>query len=317
VGVLMETEIWPNLLAEAQRVGVPTVLANGRLNERSARQARRFAALLRPAAQALSLALAQTEADAARILAAGVNEVVLAGNLKFDMSPSAAMQAQGREWRERLGRPVVALMNSREGEEALLLAAWRAVYPPQHREGEPASGEELRPLLLIVPRHPQRFTSVSELAAAEGFRTASRTAWGEVLPDSARAAEVWVGDSLGEMAAYYSLADVALLGGSFLPLGGHNLIEAAANGCPLILGPSTFNFAEAAERALKAGAALRAADMRSGLDLARHMLGDPAALATIRGAAFAFSAAHQGAATRMAKLILEWADRGAEKSDSR
>ncbi len=289
-GVLMETEIWPNLLLAAQATGVPMVLANARLSERSARQGERFAALMRPAAQALRLALAQSEADAKRLRAAGVADVRVAGNLKFDLQPDPTQQARGQAWRQALGRPVLAFANSREGEETLLLAAWQALPQP-------------RPLLLIVPRHPQRFDAVAALVQATGWRLARRSAWGDTPPEAAAQTDVWLGDSLGEMALYYSLADLALLGGSFAPLGGHNLIEASANGCPIVLGPSTFNFALAAELALAAGAAWQATDLSAGLDQALRVLADPATRDAAVARSRAFAASHQGASQRMAQAI--------------
>ena len=291
-GVLMETEIWPNVLAETKRRGLPAMLANARLSERSRRRGQRVDALLRPAFESLAAAFAQTEADAARLRDAGVAEVVVAGNLKFDLAPEAALIERGRRWKEALdARPVVLAAVTREGEEASLLAAWRAVAGP-------------RPLLVVVPRHPQRFEAVAALIGEAGFSLSRRSAWPKSQPPrEAAAADVWLGDSMREMPAWYALADVALLGGSFAPLGGQNLIEAAACGCPVVMGPHTFNFADAAELALAAGAALRVATMEEGV--AR-------ALALRRGeerqrrseAGLAFAAAHRGAAVRMAEGIV-------------
>jgi len=294
-GVLMETEIWPNLLHEAGRAGLPMVLANARLSERSARKGERLRALMAPAVQALALALAQSEADAQRLRSAGVPDVQVAGNLKYDLQPPAAQQAIGEAWRAALARPVVVLANSRDGEEALLLREW----------GQAFAGRRERPLLLIVPRHPQRFDDVARLVAQSGLSLARRSAWtADEPPAEAAQADVWLGDSLGEMSLYYSLADVALLGGSFLPLGGHNLIEAAANGCPIVVGPSTFNFAEAAQLALAAGAARSAQDMPQALAMAKDWLAHPLALSEAVAHAQAFAARHRGAAARMAAAIL-------------
>jgi len=291
LAVLMETEIWPNLLHEASRAGVPVVLANARLSERSARQGRRFAALLHPAGRSLRLALAQTEDDAQRLRAAGVPEVQVCGNLKYDLQPDAAQLARGARWRQALGRPVVVAANTREGEEAALLAAWCASPVP-------------RALLLIVPRHPQRFDEVAALVLARGLSLARRRDWsGDLPPAPALSADVWLGDSLGELALYYGAADVALLGGSFEPLGGHNLIESAACGCPIVLGPSTFNFAEAAEMAIQEGAAWRSVNLPGAVALATALLGDRPALDRAAACAKAFSARHRGAARRMAERI--------------
>ncbi|HET7794938.1 MAG TPA: lipid IV(A) 3-deoxy-D-manno-octulosonic acid transferase [Rhizobacter sp.] len=290
VGVLMETEIWPNLLHGAQSTGVPMVLANARLSAKSFRQGQRLAAVMRPAAESLRLVLAQTEDDAARLRDSGVREVVVCGNLKFDMAPDERLLARGRDWRARLGRPVVMAAVTREGEEAMLLAAWAGV---------PAAE---RPLLLIVPRHPQRFDEVVGLIQSAGLTLARRSQWGDEPDAAARSADVWVGDSMGEMPLYYASADVALLGGSFAPLGGQNLIEAAACGCPVVMGPHTFNFAEAAQLSLAAGASVRVADMAEGVSRALALAGH-AERDDYARRAVAFAAQHRGAAERMAQRI--------------
>ncbi len=291
IGVLMETEIWPVLQHESAQAGLQLVLANARLSEKSFRQGRRLRWLMEPAAKALKLALAQTEADARRLRESGVRAVQVCGNLKFDLHPDEALLAEGRAWHARLKRPVLLFAVSREGEEALLLSAFAAL---------PAAS---RPLLLIVPRHPQRFDEVAGLIKAAGLQLARRSSFGEQPSDAALHADAWLGDSLREMALYYGLADAALLGGSFLPLGGQNLIEAAACGCPMLMGPHTFNFAQAAELALEAGAALRVTDMEQGLAQARALIADASRREAMAGRAEAFAAAHRGAANRMAQAL--------------
>jgi 3-deoxy-D-manno-octulosonic-acid transferase len=291
LGVLMETEVWPTLQREAERAGLPMVLANARLSEKSLRQGQRFAALLRPAARRMSLALAQTEADAGRIRAMGTARVEVAGNLKYDIAIDPALLARGQAWAARLQRPVLMLAVSRAGEEAALLRAWQAQPAP-------------RPLLAIVPRHPQRFDEIAGLVAAAGFTLARRSHWGDEPPPEALAADVWLGDSMREMPLYYGLARVALLGGSFEPLGGQNLIEAAACGCPVLAGPHTFNFAEATALALEAGAARRCADLRDAVAQGLALCADADALARMQAAARTFSTAHRGAAGRMASALL-------------
>ena len=291
LGVLMETEVWPTLQREAERAGVPMVLANARLSEKSLRQGQRFAALLRPAAQRMTLALAQTEADAARIGTMGTARVEVAGNLKYDIAVDPALIARGHAWAAQLGRPVLMLAVSREGEEAALLAEWVRQPAP-------------RPLLAIVPRHPQRFDEIAGLIEASGLTLARRSSWGDSPPPQALAADVWLGDSMREMPLYYGLARVALLGGSFEPLGGQNLIEAAACGCPVITGPHTFNFAEATELAISAGAAQRCEGLASALACGRALCDDGGAAEQMAQAALAFAAAHRGAAARMAERLL-------------
>jgi 3-deoxy-D-manno-octulosonic-acid transferase len=289
VGVLMETEIWPNLLHEAQRTGLSMVLANARLSEKSRRKGERLAPLLRQALQGLSLVLAQTADDALRLKASGARQVEVAGNLKFDMTPDPAMLAQGRAWRDALGRHVVLAASTREGEEAPLLAQWLELTQP-------------RPLLLIVPRHPQRFDEVAALVHGSGLSFVRRSQWAGAPEPEAHAADVWLGDSLGEMALYYATANVALLGGSFAPLGGQNLIEAAACGCPVVMGPSTHNFHAAAELAIHAGAATRVSNIVDGVASAVAALRSDQWAASC-AAARAFAALHRGSAQRMAQRI--------------
>jgi len=290
IGLLMETEIWPQLLQAAREAGVPMVLANARLSQKSARRGAQLAALMRPAAEAVAEVLAQTADDVTRLREAGAREVALCGNLKFDVHPSEALVARGRAWRAAVGRPVVLAAITREGEEAMLLAEWGRAPGP-------------RPFLVVVPRHPQRFDEVGALLAQGGLRVARRSSWGDAPGDADLGVDAWLGDSLGEMPLYYGLADVALLGGSFMPLGGHNLIEAAACGCPIVMGPSTFNFAEAARQAVLAGAGWQEADMAHAVRRALQVAGgDLREVASAR--AIDYASTHRGAAARMAERVL-------------
>ncbi|MDE2368656.1 MAG: 3-deoxy-D-manno-octulosonic acid transferase [Burkholderiales bacterium] len=298
LGVLMETEVWPNLVHGAHAAGVPLVLANARLSARSAAKGERYGALLRPALAGIDLVLAQAPADAERLRRGGATRVEVAGNLKYDLVPEPALLDRGRRWRSALARPVVLAANTREGEEAALLRCW-CDRAPGIAAGAP------RPLLLIVPRHPQRFDAVAALVTAARLTLARRSAWGDE-PPGRDASDVWLGDSLGEMPLYYAAADVALLGGSFEALGGHNLIEAAACGCPLIVGPHMFNFAAATELALEAGAVEQVADLDMAVQRALAMVAAPAATerAAWSARALAFAAGHRGAAQRMAGAVL-------------
>jgi 3-deoxy-D-manno-octulosonic-acid transferase len=290
LGVLMETEIWPNLLHHAAQRQLPMVLANARLSAKSQAKGLRMSALLRPAVESLSLVLAQTDDDARRLREAGAETLLVLGNLKFDMSPNPRLLARGLQWRQTLARPVVLAASTREGEEQMLLQAWVQVPSP-------------RPLLLLVPRHPQRFDEVAALVSASGLAGVRRSTWAEQPPAEAAAADVWIGDSVGEMPTYFGSADVALLGGSFGRFGGQNLIEAAACGCPLVMGPHTFNFAEAARLALAARAAQRATDIDDGVVRAVALAVDPQRNTWVENA-LAFTAAHRGAADRMAAALL-------------
>lgn len=291
-GVLMETEIWPNLLAAAEQRKTPVMLVNARLSKRSARGYGRLDALVRPAFAALRGVAAQTAGDAERMVALGAGPVEVCGNLKFEVTPALENILLGQAWRVAVGsRPVWLAASTRDGEELLLLEAWRQL------------GIE-NALLVLVPRHPQRFDHVAELLRQQGLNTIRRSA-GLPAPET----QVWLGDSMGEMAAYYTLADLAFVGGSLLPLGGQNLIEAAACACPVLIGPYTFNFQQATEDAIAAGAARR---VESSQDLATELeslLGDAAALTTMRAAARDFARTHQGASQRTLALIVQWSGR--------
>ncbi len=334
LGVLMETEVWPNLQAQAAQAGVPIVLANARLSERSAAKGRRLAPLMRPALASMRCVLAQSEADAQRLRALGAGDVRVMGNLKFDLVPREDLLALGRRWRQWLKRPVVLAAVTREGEEQALLQAWlaqrsawrapaRQVAVESDEAGQADAAESWPPLLLIVPRHPQRFDEVAAMVTAAGLQlgrrsagTASKLGAFDEPPVDARACEVWLGDSLGEMALYYGMADAALLGGSFAPLGGQNLIESLACGCPMVVGPHTFNFAEATQGAIEAGAAERVASLSDAVARLQQWLSPDQAPAHAQrqAAGRTFAAAHRGAARRMADAVVEvWRERAAPR----
>jgi len=317
IGILMETEIWPNLVDRCRRAHIPLVLANARLSEKSLRQAERIPFLAHPAYSGLYAAWAQAEHDAQRLKALGAPVEGIFGNIKFDAAPDAFKLQQGRDWRlcwraqhaATVFRPVVMLASAREGEELMLLqeikrkmAETPAAKAQAASEAGAFWGASGQPQWLIVPRHPQRFDEVAALVRAQGFSVSRRSAWVEG-PETNAAADVWIGDSLGEMALYYGLADMALLGGSFAELGGQNLIEAAACGCPVLMGPSTFNFAEAAHLAEAAGAARRVTGMQQALQAVEEWQQAPQALAAAAAAGPAFANAHRGAAEKTAKAV--------------
>lgn len=302
IGILMETEVWPNLAALCQRMGVPLVLANARLSEKSLRKAQRLAWLAIPAYRSLAAVWAQTQGDAARLRQLGAPVQGVFGNLKFDAAINTEQLAQGRAWRASQGRPVVMFASSREGEEVELLQILQSLRTPVAAEAptEPAAAVQW----LIVPRHPQRFDEVADLVRAHGFTLSRRSDW-QTQPQGA---DVWLGDSLGEMAMYFGLSDAALLGGSFAPLGGQNLIEAAACACPLLMGPHTFNFEEAARLAQAAGAAVRLADLRQAVKTAQALVVDAPRQAAMAQAASGFAQAHRGAADKTAAAVLALLD---------
>jgi 3-deoxy-D-manno-octulosonic-acid transferase len=287
-GVLMETELWPNLAAECRAGGIPLFLVNARLSAASAAGYARIAALSRPMLESLSGVSAQSPADAERLAALGARDVDVSGNLKFDITVPDTANALAREFRSRTGeaRPLWVAGSTREGEEALILDA---LAGPSARALPPGT------LTVIVPRHPQRFEAVAQLLRSRGIPFALRGANAPVPADVG----VLLGDSIGEMFGYYAAADVAFVGGSLLPLGGQNLIEPIAVGAPTLFGPHTFNFADASERAIDAGAAIRVADADALIIKVGALLDDVAARAVMRERALAFCAAHRGATDRL------------------
>ena len=281
LGIVMETEVWPNLLAACQEAGVPVMLANARLSRKSARGYRRFAKLTRPAFAAFSAVCAQSARAARRLRWLGARYTLVTGNLKFDVEPDQAKVSEGYAFKASLrGRKVLLLASTREGEEAMLLDAL----------GSENDGK----LVIVVPRHPQRFDEVSQWVHDRGFSLARRSL-GQA-PHAQR--RVYIGDTMGEMSFYYTLADVAVIGGSFLPLGGQNLIEACAAGVPVVFGPSMFNFTEVVQLALRAGAAVQVADAKEAIAVARALLADQKRSTQMGLAGARLCAAHRGATER-------------------
>lgn len=287
--ILIETEVWPNLVAQCRRRRVPLALVNARLSEKSLKKALKMPALMLPAAQALDCVAAQSGPDAARLQQLGVAQPGITGNMKFDVSPPPQMAALGTALRRCFGaRAVILCASTREGEEELLLDAWQAARPDA--------------LLVLTPRHPQRFDQVAAMLAARGLRTVRRSALvpGAALPGGT---EVVLGDSMGEMYMYYAACDIAFIGGSLVPLGGHNLIEACAMRAPVLIGPHTFNFSEITGQAIAAGAAVHVDDGAALFARAAQLLADPAARQRMGDEAHAFFLQHQGATARTLALL--------------
>jgi 3-deoxy-D-manno-octulosonic-acid transferase len=287
LGIVMETELWPNTIDACRKAGVPLLLLNARLSERSARRYARWPRLTGEALAGLSAVSTIGAADAERLGKLGARDAAVFGNLKFDIEPPAAQLELAQEFKRRCGnRAVVLCASTREGEEALILDAWKA--------GAPDTA-----LLVIVPRHPQRFGDVAVLAAAKGFRVQRRSENGEIAPST----EVWIGDSMGEMFAYYAATDVAFVGGSLLDYGSQNLIEPCAVGTPVLIGPSTFNFRDAAREAQGCGAALAVANAGELVAAASALLDDGSRRQEMGQRGRAFAAAHRGATARNLALI--------------
>ncbi len=284
-GLVMETELWPNLVAAAAYAGVPLYLVNARMSERSAAGYARVPSLTRPMLSSLAGVAAQSAADADRLRKLGAPAPVVTGNLKFDVGVPASALTLGRELKLRFGdaRAVWVAGSTRDGEEALILDAL-AEHPLP-----------LGALTVIVPRHPQRFAAVADLLRERRIPFICRS---DDVPVPADVGIV-LGDSMGELPGYYAAADVVFVGGSLLPHGGQNLIEPIAIGRPTLFGPHMFNFAEAARRALAAGAALEVGNAAQLVAEAKALLGDRPRREAMRDAALAFHAAHAGAGDRL------------------
>ena len=290
VGVFMETEIWPNLIRASVRSAVPVYLVNARMSEKSARGYRRIGRLTRGALWRLSCIGAQTERDAQHLTDLGAKDVRITGNIKFDRLAPTQMLALGTALRDSFGaqRPVFLAASTREGEEAMILDVVASIA---------VTGL----LTVIVPRHPQRFDEVAALASQRGYKIQRRSENRPIAADT----RIVIGDSMGEMFAYYAACDVAFVGGSLLPLGGQNLLEACAVGRPVIIGAHTFNFEDATRGAIEAGAAIRVADAQELADTVGRLLGDADRRHAMSEAGKRFTDAHRGA-TQKTLALLRW-----------
>ena len=295
--LIMETEIWPNLLYACQQNAVPALMINARLSEKSSLGYARFSAvrtLLQRALQSLCVVAAQSTADAGRFAALGAQNIVVTGNVKFDVGFDPGLVKLGQDWRTPLGlQRVLLCASTREGEEAMLLKAYMQAFDIAERR---------ETLLVIVPRHPQRFDRVADNIASAGLQFSRRSEGMPSITDR-WSAEVLLGDSMGEMAAYYSFCDVVIIGGSFLPLGGQNLIEACGLGKPVIMGPSRFNFADVARLAEDAGAMQAVPDVLEAMRTAHGLLRDGARRKQMADAGRKLVDANCGATDRTVALI--------------
>ncbi|CAN5702331.1 lipid IV(A) 3-deoxy-D-manno-octulosonic acid transferase [soil metagenome] len=290
--VLIETEVWPNLVAQCQQANVPVTLVNARLSEKSLKKALRLPSLILPAAQAINAVAAQSGPDSVRLKSLGVRQLCITGNMKFDVTPPPHMAELGARLRQNLGqRPVFICASTRDGEEELILQAFVALQLPQA-------------LLMITPRHPQRFDQVAAMLSAHQLTFVRRSSLDlqHNLPIPINT-QVLLGDSMGEMYMYYAAADLAFVGGSLVPLGGHNLIEACAMAKPVLTGPHTFNFSEITEQAIAAHAALRADDAEQLMRLAQDLIDNNTKRLGMGQNAHAFFLQHQGATARTMHML--------------
>ncbi len=294
--ILIETEVWPNLIAQCQQAGLPVTLVNARLSEKSLKKAQKLSALMLPAARAINFVVAQSGPDAKRLKALGVANLCVTGNMKFDVTPPPKMGQRGALLRRYFAdRPVFICASTRDGEEELILQAFVELQIP-------------RALLILTPRHPQRFDLVAAMLTTRKLSFVRRSSLDldhetEILPEDT---QVLLGDSMGEMYMYYAACDVAFVGGSLVSLGGHNLIEACAMGKPVLTGPHTFNFSEITDQAIAANSALRVTDARHLMINAQTLLDDTETRIKMGENAYAFFLQHQGATDRTLQVLRQY-----------
>lgn len=288
IGILMETEIWFNLIHTCRQLNIPLLLINARMSEKSARGYARFAQLTSNALTGLTGIAAQSTDDAFRLTRLGAKNVSVMGNLKFDIDPPIDMLNLGKQFREQFGttRKIFLAASTREGEEALLLSALQPL-------------NFLDALLIIIPRHPQRFADVAHLLEKHNITYQRRSENRHVSKEI----QVLLGDSMGEMFAYYACADIAFIGGSLLPYGGQNLIEACAIGTPVLIGLHTYNFSEATHSAVKAGAAIQVSNVDELIKKLHFLLADSNSRASMHQTSVDFVKVNRGATNKALEVI--------------
>lgn len=285
IGLLMETELWFNLIAACKQSEIPLLLLNARLSEKSAKGYGKLGRLVTEGLQNVNAVAAQTNDDASRLQMLGAANVLVYGNVKFDVKPPADAAEQGLKLRAMLGEKTVFLAAStREGEEALILEAIN----------------DLNILTMIVPRHPQRFDEVEQLIKQAGLTYVRRSQLTAPLDSSV---QIVLGDTMGELFTYYAASDFTFVGGSLLKFGGQNLIEAASMGKPILIGEYTYNFAEASKSALQAGAAMQVSGVESLREKIQYLRDHPEKRAKMQQASLNFSQASTGATLRTMQLI--------------
>ncbi len=287
LGILMETEVWPNLLHEAKARGIPMVLANARESQKSLKQALRVKSLMSEAFGNFTAILAQSESDKERIALIGGRNIRVCGSVKFDIRPDPDQAQRAKEIKDRWGRAVLLLASTRQGEEALFAPLLKTLPKDV--------------LAVVVPRHPQRFDEVAQTLRAQSLKMIRKAEIDDLAGIDADT-QVVLGDTMGEMSFYCALADLTIMGGSFGNFGCQNLIDPAAAGSPVIVGPSTFNFSKVAEDAVRSGAAFRAEDALDAIDQAKKLFNE-GKLGGMRQKAIDFAGAYTGASEKMFRVL--------------
>jgi 3-deoxy-D-manno-octulosonic-acid transferase len=300
VAIIMETELWPNLFNQCRRRGIPVVLASARLSPKSVVRYRRFSALFRPVFFGDTFIAAQSAEDAERFIAIGADpsRTRVAGNVKFDVGMDPAVLERGLALRSAWAtRPVWIAGSTHAGEEEMVLTAHSAVL-----------ADTPEALLLLVPRHPERFQSVADLLGRRGFRYERRTTSGGLGPAGGLPpeAQVLLVDTVGELATMYAAVDVAFVGGSLVPVGGHNLLEPAALGVPVITGPYQANSKEVAQSLLQSGGALEVADAAGLAAVVKRLFADSSERQRVGASGRGVVDANRGSAARVLELVERW-----------
>jgi 3-deoxy-D-manno-octulosonic-acid transferase len=303
VGLIMETEVWPSLILSARQKSLPIILVNARLSERSAHRLTRFSNFARFVYQSFTKILAQTNLDAKRYSSLGLSNVIVAGNLKFDVMPHPEQIEHALALKKQLTQQVqiVCAASTRDGEEPLIIEAWQKFL--KSKENTNVANHFC---LLIVPRHPQRFDEVFTQLQSSFTKVTRRSSMNDqMFTDAANQGGVMLGDSMGEMSFYYALSDIVIMGGSLLPLGGQNFIEACALGRPIILGEHTFNFQQASDDVIDSRAAIRIADVDDLVKAMDLLLTNHQVKEKMSTNALDFANQHTGATKKIVAVVLE------------
>ncbi len=298
VGLIMETEVWPSLILSARQKSLPVILVNARLSERSARRVSRFSNFSQLIYQSFTKVLAQTNLDAKRYNSLGLTNVLVTGNLKFDVTPNLEQIEHALALKKKLNHQVqiACAASTRDGEESLIIEAWQTFLKTKENPSDFC--------LFIVPRHPQRFDDVFAQLQASFPKVLRRSNLSDQgFADAINQGGVILGDSMGEMSFYYALSDIVIMGGSLLPLGGQNFIEACALGRPIILGEHTFNFQQASTDVIDSRAAIRVFDVADLVKAVDLLLTNHQVKEDMSTNALDFANQHTGATKKIVAVI--------------
>lgn len=300
--IIMETELWPNLIRKCRNASVPVVVANARLSEKSAAGYQKVAWLTRAMLADINLIAAQTEADGERFVSLGLarDNLSISGNIKFDLDLSEQVRDQAAvlkaQWQSGADRPVWLAASTHQGEDGLVLDAFAKVIE-----------EQPNTLLVLVPRHPERFDDVVSLSVAQGFSVARRSEMKAPGADPVDInTQVLIGDTMGELLAFCGASDIAFIGGSLVPVGGHNLIEPAAWGIPIVTGPHLFNFTEVANKLVKAGGMRVCENSEQLAESILGLLNKSDQYQAMAKAAHSVAESNRGALERLVNSLSEW-----------